>query len=230
MRILITRPLEDGEAVAARLADMGHQGLVAPLLATHFADGPEVDLAGVQAVLATSANGIRALARRTPRRDLPVFAVGPQTAGEARALGFAAVKSADGDARTLAKAAADWARPEAGVLLHVCGEEAPGHLAEALREAGFDVRRLALYRMEPTRALPLDIRTALQEKTLDGALFFSPRSAGIFRDLTADLSMEGVAAFCISRATADALAPRSFARVAIAAAPNQDALLALLDN
>ena len=45
-------------------------------------------LDGVQAILATSANGVRALARRTPRRDLPLFAVGPQTAARGAEAGI----------------------------------------------------------------------------------------------------------------------------------------------
>ena len=88
MRILVTRPLEDGKEIAARLAEMGHQALLAPLLTPRFQDGPEPDLTDVQAILATSANGIRALARRTARRDFPIFAVGPQTTEEAQKAGF----------------------------------------------------------------------------------------------------------------------------------------------
>ena len=121
MRVLVTRPLEDGQAIAGRLAALGHQTLLAPLLTTRFFDGPEPDLADVQAILATSANGVRAFVRRSIRRDVPLFAVGPQTAEEARNAGFADVRDADGDARTLAAAAARWAAPDKGTLLHVAG-------------------------------------------------------------------------------------------------------------
>ena len=57
MRILVTRPVEDGEETARQLALRGHQSVLAPLLTTEFWDGPEVALEGVQAILATSANG-----------------------------------------------------------------------------------------------------------------------------------------------------------------------------
>ena len=88
MKILVTRPTLDGEETARLLALRGHEALPAPLLTTQFLDGPEVMLEGVQAILATSANGMRALARRTSRRDMVVFAVGPQTAAEAQHQGF----------------------------------------------------------------------------------------------------------------------------------------------
>src|ERR1700742_3714197 len=113
MRILVTRPLEDGTEIARLLAARGHQALLAPLLEPHFQDGPLLeagtDLDGVAAILATSANGIRALGPRTARRDIPIFAVGPQTAKEARDAGFTNVHNADGDARALADAVAGWA-------------------------------------------------------------------------------------------------------------------------
>ena len=137
MHVLVTRPVEDGEEIAARLAEMGHTALLAPLLSTHFSDGPEPDLRDVQAILATSANGIRALIRRTARRDLPIFAVGPQTTQEARQAGFTDIRNADGDARALAEATSRWTSPDKGVLLHVCGEEAPGTLADDLDARGF---------------------------------------------------------------------------------------------
>ena len=139
MRVLVTRPEEDGSETARQLALRGHQALLAPLLKTFFFDGPEIALEGVQAILATSANGVRALARRTSRRDVPVFAVGPQTTVEAQKLGFVQVKNADGDAAVLAQATQDWASPDKGVLLHVVGEGNDGKLADSLPD--FSVRR-----------------------------------------------------------------------------------------
>jgi uroporphyrinogen-III synthase len=228
MRILVTRPLEDGREIAVRLAERGHQPLLAPLLTPRFHDGPEPDFADVQAVLATSANGIRALSRRTARRDLSIFAVGPQTAAEARKAGFTDVRSADGDAGALAEATKHWASPEA-ILLHVCAEDAPGTLAENLSARGFTVRRCALYAIEPATSLPAEAKAALQEGALDAVMFFSPRTARIFAALADGLPVQDLAAFCISPVTAQALSPLTFARVAVAVRPNQDAILALVE-
>ncbi len=71
MHVLVTRPVEDGAEIAARLKDMGHVALLAPLLNPQFEAGPEPDFTGIQAILVTSANGIRALTLRTARRDIP---------------------------------------------------------------------------------------------------------------------------------------------------------------
>jgi uroporphyrinogen-III synthase len=227
MHVLVTRPAEDGEEIAARLAEMGHTALLAPLLSTQFHDGPEPDLTDVQAILATSANGIRALVRRTARRDLPIFAVGPQTTEEARQAGFTDIKNADGDARALAEATARWTTPQQGVLLHVCGEDAPGTLAESLSQRGFSVRRAALYRVDAASVLSPAARAGLSQGALDAALFFSPRSARIFCELAQGLPTQKLIALCISPVTANAVS-LPFRAVRIAAAPNQTSLLALI--
>jgi len=226
MRILVTRPRDDGEAIAARLKAAGHVPLLAPLLEPRWFDGPPLDLAGIDAILATSANGVRALVRRTARRDIAIFAVGPQSAGEARAAGFTRVESADGDARALAAAVPRWLAQ--GTLLHVCGEQNEGALAETLVAAGYAVRREILYVVE-ARPLPDDAAQALQDGMVDAALFFSPRSARIFMEQAAAMPLRAVSAVCISPATAAALPQAAFREIRIAPKPNQDALLALLD-
>jgi len=230
MRILVTRPLEDGREIARLLAERGHQTLLSPLLEPRFQDGPlpKGVFDGVHAVLATSANGIRALIRRTARRDLPIFAVGPQTADEARAAGFSDVRSADGDAKALAEAARRWAPPRA-TLLHVCSEDAPGTLCDLLGQSGLTVRRCALYTIEPATQLTAEAKAALQNRALDAVMFFSPRTARIFGQLAEDMPMDGLTALCISQASADALAPLAFAQIRIAARPHQDAMLMLAE-
>ena len=230
MRILVTRPREEGEAIARRLAAMGHQTLLAPLLSVKFLDGAPLDLAGIQAVLVTSANGVRALVRRTPNRHAAIFAVGPQSAAAAREAGFLRVQSAAGDAATLAQAVARWADPRAGVLLHAAGEEASGALCERLTAHGFQTRRENLYRMEKATRLPEQAVQAIRQGEVEAALFFSPKSAALFAECVAkeDLTTDRLIAISISANTAQALKGLSFAEVRIASRPDQDALLTCL--
>lgn len=226
-RVLITRPREDGEAIAAILQAAGHQPLLAPVLATRWFEGPPLDFSGIAAILATSANGVRALIRRTPRRDVPVFAVGPQTTAEARKAGFLHVQNADGDAHALVEAVPRWLAPGAGALLHVCGAQNEGQVAETLAARGYQVRREILYVVEPL-PLPDEAAEALRQGAVDMAMFFSPRSARIFVEQTRGLKLEELVALCISPATAAALPQGLFGAVRIAAKPNQQALLALI--
>src|SRR5690242_14671803 len=144
MKVLVTRPIEDARETAARLRALGHEAVVSPLLSIAILDGPELALKGVQAILATSANGIRALAQRSPRRDVPVFAVGRQTEHEARTLGFLKVRNADGDSKALAAAAMQWAARDQGSLLHVTAEDSDGALVAELKTRGFEAARAGL--------------------------------------------------------------------------------------
>ena len=230
MRVLVTRPLADGETIAHRLAAMGHQALLAPLLTVEFLEGSPLNLASVQAVLVTSANGVRALARRIAERDIAIYAVGPQSADAARQEGFLDVQSADADALALAEAVSNWSNPGSGILLHAAGEETNGALCEALEERGFKTRREILYRMKKRAHLPAEAIQALRKGEVDAVLFFSPKSASLFADCAArdGISTGGLAAVCISANTAAALKDLAFSEVRIAAAPNQDALLACL--
>jgi uroporphyrinogen-III synthase len=233
VKVLVTRPDDDAQRTAAALKARGHAAIIAPLLEIQFRPGPEIDLDGVQAVLATSANGIRALAHRTERRDVPVFAVGPQTAEAARAASFADVKSADGDGAALAASAIRWATPHAGALYHPGGAQTKGGLAEGLTAAGFTVRSETLYEAVPRAQLPADVIAALQAGEIGAVLLYSPRSARIFVEAIRAAGLEKACvrldALCISAAAAEPLAGLGFRAIRTAPHPNQEALLGLLD-
>src|SRR5262245_57364398 len=97
MRVLITRPRPDADALADRLHAMGHATIIEPLIDIEFANGPDLDLQGAQALLVTSANGARAAARRTRERTMPLIAVGPASAAEAKAQGFTDIRVSSGE-------------------------------------------------------------------------------------------------------------------------------------
>lgn len=232
MRLLITRPQDASMSIAAALSARGHTPVIAPVMEIRIRDGEPLILEDVQAILATSANGIRALTHRSERRDLPVYAVGPQTLEAARESGFQTVHSADGDAAALAKKVVVELDPDAGTLMHAAGAETAGRVAETLKAQHFKVEREILYDAVPFSKLPDIAENALREKLLDGVMLFSPRTGKIFCNLIAEAglaeSCAPLTAFCISAATAAALGSLEFTRVAVAGHPNQEAMLALL--
>jgi uroporphyrinogen-III synthase len=232
MRLLITRPLEDAVAIADILRARGHVPILAPLMQVHYREGIAIGLDGVQAVLATSANGVRALARGTARRDVSIYCVGPQTAEAARSAGFKVVHSAEGDSAMLVEFVAARADPAKGMLLHAAGSETAGRMRQVLQAKGFTVETIVLYDAVLATALPENARVTLQDRTLNGVLLFSPRSSKIFATLVTEAKLaaacEKVEAYCISAATASELTPLPFARVAVAGVPNQDAILELI--
>ena len=233
-RALVTRPRAEAVALAEALAARGIEAVIEPLLDIHYRDAPAPDLAGVQAVLCTSANGVRALARLTREREVALFAVGEASAARARAEGFLRVESAGGNVDDLARLARERRRPEGGRLLHVAGSDVAGDLAGILRESGFAIDRVVLYEARPVSGLSAPAAAALRSGLIDFALFFSPRTAAVFARLAdqAELgaALRNVTAVSISAAADRALADLAFRDRLIADTPDQDALLAMLDR
>jgi uroporphyrinogen-III synthase len=233
--VLVTRAEGDAEKLAAKLIERGYQPLIESLMSIRFradaARGLAPFLDGVQAALFTSANGVRAFAEATPRRDFHAFAVGDATAAAARAAGFADVASAGGAVPDLARLVIAQLKPRQGALFHAAGTVTAGDLQGLLEAAGFTVRRAALYEAIPSERLSAPVRAAILRREIDTALFFSPRNAATFVRLAADLG-EGckhMIAIALSAAVGEKLAALPWRRIAIAAAPTEAALVATLD-
>lgn len=152
-RVWITRAEPGAARTVARLRDMGFEPIVAPLLAIKHLTPPVPDLAPFAALAFTSINGVAAFAALTPRRDLPVFAVGDATAQAADDAGFADVSSAAGDLRALACLIAG-AIADAAVLVPQA-ETPAGDFTAALTAAGarnVSIQSLTVYRAIETSA------------------------------------------------------------------------------
>ena len=242
LRALITRPEEDAAPLAAALDDRGIAATVEPLLTIRPLADAAIDLAGVQALLFTSANGVRVMAtlanerNLTGWRDLPVYAVGNATAAAARDAGFTRIESAAGDVAALARLVAARLDPTAGALFHAAGSAVAGDLSGLLEQAGFTVRRAVLYEAEPADQLSPSTVTALANGTFDLVLFFSPRTAATFVTLVRSAG-EGVTAgcrkataLCLSPAVAAAIAELPWHAVQVATRPELPALLDLVDR
>ena len=213
MKALVTRPEEDAAALIAALKSRGIDGLSAPMLAIV----PQPDgaaqlagaMAGVQAVLFTSANGARHFADASSRFDVPAFCVGDASAAAARLAGFRTVFSADGNVADLAALAISRLAPHQGPLLHATGAELAGDLAASLGARGFMVRRVELYRAEEARALAPDIADAIRRGEVALALFFSPRTGLSFVRLARDAGIgencREMTAFALSQNVAAAV-------------------------
>lgn len=234
MRVLVTRPKEDAAALVEALRARGHEALCEPLLAIRERNDARPDLTGVQALVFTSANGVRAFARASKRRDLPVLAVGPASAAAAGDAGFAKVESADGDTAALAALVRARLDPAAGALYHGAGSRTAGDLAGDLHRAGFDLRREVLYDAVPAEALSDATRRALETGEVAAASFFSPRTAGTFARLVRAAGLEGrlraTIALCLSEAVAEALRDLPWKDVRISVRPTQEALVAALEG
>lgn len=239
MHILVTRPRQDASALESALQALGHTVIVEPMIEIALCDVSQVLLAGLQGVIATSRNGLRAIARH-PAIDqlkaLPLFVVGSGTAQEAADIGFARIMTGSGTARSLPDLIAGTADPAAGRLLYLAGDHLATDLAGALVKHGFQVETHAAYASRQVSELSRELMEAIVAKKLHGVILMSPRTAMTFVDLVRAQGLADMARrlqfFCLSPAVARELdrlssKPDELA-VFISARPDREELLVLL--
>jgi uroporphyrinogen-III synthase len=226
-RVWITRSQPGADATAERVRALGHEALVAPLLAMRALDGVRIDLAGVVALAFTSANGVRAFADNSPDRSLKVFAVGAATAQAARGVGFRTVLSADGDVDALAEGIAARRNELRGVVLHPGAAEPAGDLTGALELRGVEARRLVLYETAPIALAEPDLESL---RTADVVLLHSPRGAQALAKVLKARPAPGLRALGLSKAVIKPLVRTPLAARAYPPMPIEGALLNLIDR
>ena len=236
MRLLVTRPQEDGERTAATLRARGHTVLLAPLLriepvTAEFGPGP------FAAVLMTSANAAHAIARHAridEMRRLPLYAVGERSAAAARAAGFAQVTSANGDVADLVALVGQRLAGTSMPLLHLAGEDRAGDVAADLARHGLTVHTAVVYHAVAAEHFASAVASALRTGGLDGALHYSPRSAAVFLRCAENSGLFApalaLAHYCLSAQVAAPLIAAGAATIRLAARPDEAALIALADK
>jgi uroporphyrinogen-III synthase len=234
VRLLVTRPQEDGERTAQALRARGHSVTLAPLLrieplAAEFGPGP------FAAVLTTSANAARAVAghaRLAELRSVPLYTVGRHSAEAARAVGFAIAHSADGDAHDLIRIVARELAGAARPLLYLAGADRSVDLAEALATQGLTVRTAVVYRAAATERLSPEAEQGVAASEIDGVLHYSRRSADFFLRCAGAAGLReralALTHFCLSPQVSAPLAQAGAADIRIAPRSDEEALFELL--
>jgi uroporphyrinogen-III synthase len=193
----------------AKARERGVEAIAVPLFEVESVDWQAPDPELFDGLLLTSANSVRHAGDQLQGlRRLNVYAVGEATAEAARKAGFQiSVTGTSGVEQLLGSTAADLK------LLHLCGEnrkEAP--------EVTQRIARVVVYRSRPVEAPDLAVASGTV------ALVHSPRAGRRFDELMVDRRSISIAA--ISPAAAEAVGA-GWHKVAIAARPTDDALLAL---
>ncbi len=236
MHLLVTRPKKDADILAEALQACGHTVTIDPLLSIELHPETPLTRTGVQALLITSANGLRAMMARTDFSEwlrLPLVAVGPTTAALARECGFEHVHEAGGDVTSLVDLAKQKLQPDGGPLLHIAGTVVAGDLKGALTADGFWVERAVLYEAKTADSLSSDAAQGLRCGAIDGVLLYSKRSAETFVNLcrAAGLTdhLSHLNAYCLSANAALPLQSIGLRGIHVASSPNEPDLLTLID-
>lgn len=235
MRILVTRPRPDADALSERLTALGHGVVVDPLLRVQFIDFTVPPERPRQAVVITSRNALRALERHPETidslRSTPLFAVGAATASHARALGFADVRPGPGTAAQLARQIADTADPAGGPLLCLTGEVTAYDLPAALDPLGFTLETIVAYRTIAATQFSAETVNGLVSGGIDAVLLMSARTARTYTTLVSMHNqlenIRNIAHLCLSETISDELSPLHPLIIRTAARPSIEELLAL---
>lgn len=231
MRLIITRPTERAAPLKARLEGLGFDAVLAPLLTISFLN-VEIPETPIQGIIFTSVQGVEAVKDKESLKFFPAFGVGSKTAGAAGAVGFEMVFNAEGDVESLFDLIIKTCNPGKGLLLHLAGDKTVGNLVTRLQEKGFEARYQAAYKAIAADGLPANVVEKINKRQIDGVLFFSTRTVGIFQNLVAnkDLSsyLEKIDAFCLSENIAKEAREMPWHQVFAASEPTEQSLIELL--
>ena len=239
MRLLVTRPEPDATTLKQRLVAAGHAVTIEPLI--NIMHGPPdgtdpPDFDGAQALIATSRNGLRAIALLPGidvAKQLPLFVVGPGTAATAAALGFRQIIKGPATARELVAVIEDVAEVNGGPLIHLAGDTLVYDFASDLVRLGFFVTAPVVYTTVITDRFASPTVASLRNGRFDGVLLLSPRTADVYCALVRQHNLTDAARkvryFCLSAAIkARLMGLGDGLTVDVAAAPNLQQLLALI--
>ncbi len=228
MKVIITRPFEDGEALAVKLRELGHEPVLLPLISIVARKNISVPVKAYQVICLTSANGIRSLASTKALENIPVVAVGDHSLKAAFDAGLLHAIAEGGDVDGLCSFVKKTYAPNAGPVLYLSGSETSGDLEGKLKSYGFEVERIVTYDAVPAKLSghEVDILNA------DCVLLYSPRSAKIWLTEIQQLGLESrvskMSHICLSSNVAAAL-PQSWTK-SIAQNPTEQNVIAMLDR
>jgi uroporphyrinogen-III synthase len=234
MLVLVTRARDEAVRTAKKLAQRGHRPILSSVLEIQ-ATGAPWPPGVVDALIATSAHAFEFLALESEwpqpeaRRLLPLFLVGERTAAAARLCGFDGPTFLAPDAKDLATLIAERAvRPRR--FIYLAGRDRKADLEARLHATDVAVETIEVYEARGARGLNPEAIEHFRAGTLDAALHYSKRSAEIFLKLAkaAHVTIEPLLHVAISEDAAQPLRHAGLPHIAVAAEPNEQAVLALL--
>ncbi len=212
---LITRPRAEAEIFAKHLAQSKVESVICPLSEIIFTQLGVQNIKNKDGLIATSANGLKKL--EGSRFNLPLYVVGEATAQEAKKRGFSQIIIAGGDSDSLVRLIE--AKVKRGSrLLYLGGRPLSKNLALALPD--YEIEMIELYRAEPIKTLPPEVRRALEGGKIDSVSFFSSQAAQTFVNLAGDIDFGKIRVFCLSKQIGSILSPLGFCDIVESAPQN----------
>ncbi len=218
--LLLTRPQADSEKIQHRLASLGINSLIDPLLTmiTHLPTLQEVDNAlNAPAILFTSKNAIPAVATFPALLQKPLYCVGNATATTAKQQGFQHIAFV---APTVQSMLTNLTMP----VYYFRGE----HITQPLPPK-FLTGESIVYSANAAENFSARTLTHISDTTINAVGLWSARTAEIFVKLMLHHAQQprlpSLTLFCLSHATAAAHPLLAQARCVISPSPDTESLL-----
>jgi len=225
---LLLRARDDAARTAEKLRVLGYAPLLSPVLEIVATHAP-IPVGDYDAVLASSAKGIEAVADVSKLDALPFHLVGAKTAEAARARGLAPQIVAGAAETILPLLVSAYDRP--AHFLYLAGRDRQPTLEAGLRDTGHRITAIDVYEARAATALTSEARDALRANGIDVALHYSRRSVEIFLRLVEQEkltpALTSIRALALSQDVATPLRAMGL-DVEVAAQPDEAGLLALL--
>lgn len=239
--IVVTRTRPDADVLAEKLASLGYEPLIEPMLSVRPTHAPSPhDPVCTEGLVVTSAQALRHMNSGVVRamlRGKPVYAVGAKTAALARKLGWPVVHDGGGDVRALGSFLRS--RPEitpSTRLLHICGRDTAHDTRDLLAQAPGKIWTWVVYEAECSRVFSPAMDDALRTGRVRGVMLHSPRAGIAFAQNVQAYEQrgenpgvwKGIISLCLSGAVLESVASASTGGAYAANTPDEDAMLALL--
>jgi uroporphyrinogen-III synthase len=233
-KIVITRPFEDSTEIAQEIESRGFVPLIEPVLDISDTDEMPDEPAEGLPLIFTSANAVRAFAKKTALRSMPVYTVGRNTADEARLAGYTNVESASGTAEDLTELLLSAAKTGLTEALYVRGRDVSVDLKQNLTKNGLKIAEFVAYQADPMQKLSISLLKSLDNKEIKAVMLFSVRGAKQFSDLIEQYDrtyrMKSIKVLCISNAVLESCSALPFGGVLVADKPDRYGMIRLLEK
>lgn len=231
-KLWLTRPAHDSAELAASLGAHGIAAHIAPVM--HITPiALSITLSTLpDALLMSSRHAAHALAQLPPEaRALPVFCVGGATAAAAQAAGFTHTIAGESDMLALLPRLTAQLRPGSKVL-YLAGEETRVDAVTLLNAQQIKTEKMITYKADAETVLDSITCESIKNGTLNGVVFFSPRSAQIANELVRAHGLSeyapNISAYCLSLAVAEAAGALPWRHLRTCHSPTQAAMVDLL--
>lgn len=232
--VVVLRPADEAADIIAAANDKGFNGLAEAVLDIGYLSPVLPPIDEDTPLVFTSANGVRAFCRLNTQRTSPVYAVGRNTADEARQNGFTQIESASGTAQDLVALLTSPAKAGMKTPLYVRARDISQDLVGLCGQKGLAMTEIILYWADPVEKLSLELLKKIDSRDIAAVMAFSARGAKVFAELIEQYGrtprMKTIKALCIGEGVVNSLSVLPFEAVVVASTPDRYGMIKLLDR